>query len=92
MDIDKDLFEQWMGGIFTKVILEAKNEAQMIKIVEKAKSAGMIENVDFFCIRDAWLTELTPDETGTRWTCIGFKPMDAERIDPINNRLQLFKD
>ena len=92
LDIDKDLFEQWMGGIFTKVILEAKNEAQMIKIVEKAKNAGMIENVDFFCIRDACLTELTPDETGTRWTCIGFKPMDAERIDPITKRLQLFKE
>ena len=52
----------------------------------------MIENIDFFCIRDACLTELTPDETGTRWTCIGFKPMDAERIDPITKRLQLFKE
>ncbi len=91
-DIDKDLYEQWMSGLFTKVILEAKNEKQMIKIIEKAKEAGMIENEDFFCIRDACLTELTPDETGTRWTCIGFKPMDSEKIDPITKRLQLFKD
>ena len=92
LTIDKDLYEQWMGGLFTKVILSAKNENQMIKIVEKAKEAGLIEGEDFFCIRDACLTELTPDETGTRWTCIGFKPMDAEKIDPITKKLQLFKE
>lgn len=92
MNIDKDLYEQWMGGLFTKVILSVKNENQMIKIVEKAKEEGLIEGEDFFCIRDACLTELTPDETGTRWTCIGFKPMDAEKIDPITKKLQLFKE
>lgn len=91
MPIDTQLYEEWMGGIFTKVILEAKNEAHMQKIVEKAKEAGLIENIDFFCIRDACKTELTPDETGTRWTCIGFKPMDSSRIDPVTKRLQLFK-
>lgn len=92
LEIDADLYEQWLGGIFTKVILEAKNETQMAKIIEKAKEAGMTEDKDFFCIRDACLTELTPDETGTRWTCIGFRPMDSEEIDPITKKLQLFKD
>lgn len=90
--IDKDLYENWMSGLFTKVILSAKNENEMIKIINKAKEAGMTEGEDFFCIRDACLTELTPDETGTRWTCIGFKPMDASVIDPITKRLQLFKE
>ena len=92
MDVDTDLYEQWMNGLFTKVILSAKNENQMEKIVEKAKEAGMEEGVDFFCIRDACLTELTPDETGTRWTCIGFAPMDAEKIDVVTKKLQLFKE
>ena len=91
-DIDKDLYEQWLGGLFTKVNLAAKNENQLKKIVEKAKEAGMTEDVDFFCIRDACLTELTPDETGSRWTCIGFRPMDASEIDPITRKLQLYKD
>lgn len=91
MDIDKEVYEQWMGGSFTKVILEAKNEDHMQKIVEKAREAGMIENVDFHCIRDNCLTELTPDETGTRWTCIGFAPMESEKIDAITKRLQLYK-
>ena len=52
----------------------------------------MIEDIDFFCIRDNCLTELTPDETGTRWTCIGFKPMDSEKIDKVTKKLQLFKE
>ena len=91
MEINKDIYEQWMGGMFTKVILEAKDEAHMKKIVEKAHENGMIEDVDFHCIRDNCLTELTPDETGTRWTCIGFAPMEAEKIDVITKRLQLYK-
>lgn len=91
IEMNKELYEGWIGGIFTKVTLEAKNEANMQKIIEKAKAAGMKEGVDFFCIRDACLTELTPDETGTRWTCIGFRPMDKEDIDPITKRLQLYR-
>lgn len=92
MVVDNDIYEQWMGGVFTKVILSAKNENEMNKVVQKAIDAGMVEGVDFFCIRDACLTELTPDETGTRWTCIGFAPMDAEKIDVVTKRLQLFKE
>ena len=91
-NIDKNLYEEWLGGLFTKVNLAAKNENQMQKIVDKAKEAGMVEGVDFFCIRDACLTELTPDETGSRWTCIGFRPMDASEIDPITKKLQLYRD
>ena len=90
--VDKGLYEEWMGGIFTKVILSAKNETQMKKIVEKAIECGMVEDKDFFCIRDACLTELTPDETGTRWTCIGFRPMESEKIDVVTKKLQLFRE
>lgn len=92
MVVDNDIYEQWMGGVFTKVILSAKNENEMNKVVQKAIDAGMVEGVDFFCIRDACLTELTPDETGTRWTCIGFAPMDAEKIDVVTKKLQLFRE
>lgn len=89
--MDQSLYEGWIGGIFTKVCLEAKNENQMQKVVDKAKETGLIEGRDFFCIRDACLTELTPDETGTRWTCIGFKPLPDEIINPITKKLQLYK-
>lgn len=91
IQMDKALYEDWIGGIFTKVILEAKNENKMVQVVEKAKEIGLVEGRDFFCIRDACLTELTPDETGTRWTCIGFRPMESEIIDQVTKRLQLYK-
>ena len=89
---DKDTYEQWLCGIFTKVILEVKNNSQLENVVAKAKENGMVENKDFFCIRDACLTELTPDETGTCFTCIGFRPMPAEEIDKVTKKLQLFKE
>lgn len=89
--INEDVNE-WMMNSFTKVILEVKNENQLYKLIEKAKENGFIENEDFFCIRDNCRTELTPDETGTRFTCIGFKPMEAEKIDKVTKRLQLFKE
>ena len=92
MFFDRDLYEEWLCGIFRKVILEVKSELKLQKVVEKAKEFGMVENVDFFCIRDACFTELEPDETGSRWTCIGFKPMSAERIDVVTTKLQLFKE
>lgn len=83
---------EWMMNSFTKVILEVKNENQLVKFVTKIKEAGLIENKDFFCIRDNCKTELEPDETGTRFTCIGFIPMEAEKIDPLTKRLQLYKE
>ena len=89
--INEDVNE-WMMNSFTKVILEVKNENQLYKLIEKAKENGFIENEDFFCIRDNCRTELIPDETGTRFTCIGFKPMEAEKIDKVTKRLQLFKE
>ena len=87
---DKEIFEEWISGIFTKVILEVKNENQLLKLIEKAKELGFKEGEDFFIIRDACLTELTPDETGTRITCIGFKPMSEERINQLTKRLRLY--
>ena len=89
--LDMDALE-WVSGTFTKVILEVKNEYGLEKIVEKAKNEGLVEDVDFFCIRDNCYTELTPDETGTRWTCIGFKPMESSKIDKVTKKLQLFKE
>ena len=89
--LDNDAFE-WCKGSFTKIILETENEQSLNDLIEKAKENGMKEDVDFFCIRDNCLTELMPDESGTRLTCVGFKPMDAKRIDKITKSLKLFKD
>lgn len=48
-------------------------------LIEKAKELGMIEGVDYFPIVDACRTE-SPQGT---LTCVGFRPMEAEKIDEI---------
>lgn len=89
--IDKEIYDEWMGGIFTKIILSAKGEKGLEKVIKAAENAGLKENVDFFCIRDACLTELTPDETGTRFTCIGFRPMRKSKLKNVVGKLQLYR-
>ena len=86
--IDNDTAE-WMTDSFTKVILEVHNEKEMEKVVKKALNNGLVEDKDFFKIIDKGLTEFNNVPT---WTCIGFKPMQAEKIDIVTKRLQLFKD
>lgn len=94
--IDKDVYEQWFCNIFTKTICEAKNKNQLLKAKEIAEKLGMIEDKDFFLIKDACNTELTPEEidengSGRTLTCIGFKPLDDETAWKISKKFQLYK-
>ncbi len=89
--IERNLFEQWINGEFTKCILEAKNKNQLLRAKEKAELLGMREDVDFFLIKDNCRTELEPEEDGRTLTCIGFRPMDSELIDKIGKKYQLYK-
>ena len=90
LTFDKDLFEQWIDGEFTKCVLKAKNKSQLLKAKTLAEEMGMTENEDFFCIYDNCHTELTPEDNGRTLTCIGFKPMDSEVIDKIGKKFQLY--
>ena len=90
LTFDKDLFEQWIDGEFTKCVLKAKNKSQLLKAKTLAEEMGMTENEDFFCIYDNCHTELTPEDNGRTLTCIGFKPMDSEVIDKIGKKYQLY--
>lgn len=92
----KDLYEQWINGSFTKVVLEAKNKNQLLKSALEAETMGMKEGEDFFLIKDNCYTELQPEEVdengvGRTLTCIGFRPMDSAVIDNIGKRYQLLK-
>jgi PTH2 family peptidyl-tRNA hydrolase len=92
---DKAILENWINGIFTKIVLQAKNRNQLLKAVEMAKTLGMEEDKDFFLIKDCCLTELEPEEfdengIGRTLTCIGFKPMDAEIIDQIGKKYHTY--
>lgn len=90
------IYEEWINGIFTKVVLEAKNKNQLLKAKTMAEEIGMKEDKDFFLIKDCCATELEPEEIdengiGRTLTCIGFKPMDSEIIDKIGKKYQLYK-
>lgn len=96
LKFDRNIYEQWINGSFTKCVLEAKNKNKLLKAVELAEGLGMKENEDFFLIKDNCYTELDPEEfdendQGRTLTCIGFKPMDAEIIDKIGKKFQLYK-
>ena len=93
--IDKDLYEQWINGEFTKCVLQAKNKSQLLKAKTMAEELGMKEGEDFFCIYDSCRTELEPEEfddngIGRTLTCIGFAPMDSEIIDKIGKKYHLY--
>ena len=90
LTFDKELYEQWIGGAFTKCVLQAKNKNQLLKAKTMAEDLGMIEGKDFWLIRDNCRTELEPEEDGRTLTCIGFRPMDSETIDKIGKKYQLY--
>ncbi len=84
--IEKDLFAKWIAGDNTTIILEAENQEEMVKIVEKAKENGMWYKRDFFHIIDC------STEFGgiPRWAAIAFKPMRSDLIDNITGKLKLY--
>ena len=90
LTFDKELYEQWIDGEFTKCVLQAKNKNQLLKVKTMAEDLGMTEGKDFWLIRDNCHTELEPEEDGRTLTCIGFRPMDSETIDKIGKKYHLY--
>ena len=94
--LDKEIMDQWFKGIFTKTVCEAKNKNQLLKAKTIAEELGLVENKDFFLIKDACNTELNPEEfdengVGRTLTCIGFKPLPDEIAWKISKKFQLYK-
>ena len=89
--IDNDILRNWINDEFTKVVLQARNKNHLLKAKTMAEELDMKEGEDFFLIKDNCHTELEPEEDGRTLTCIGFKPMDAEIIEKISRKYQLYK-
>lgn len=94
--MDPAVYDDWFCGIFTKTICEAKNRNQLMKAVSFAEEMGLVENQDFFLIKDNCLTELVPEEigedgVGRTLTCIGFRPLPDDMAHAISRKFQLFK-
>ena len=91
--IDKDILDNYINGIFTKTICEAKNLNHLMKANVIAEELGLIKGADFDFINDCCLTELTPEnEDGTCTIGIWFKPLDDEIAHKISKKYQLYKD
>lgn len=93
---NKDIYEEWIQGVFTKTVCEARNRNQLMKAVELAKELGLQEGEDFFLIKDCCLTELNPEEVdengvGRTLTCIGFRPLPDELAYQISKKYQLYR-
>lgn len=89
--VDADVLAAWVRQGEPKIVLAVDGERALASLVSRAESRGLMEGMDFFCIRDACRTELTPDESGSRWTCVGFAPMDVETIAPVTGQLPLYR-
>ena len=92
----RDVYEEWVQGIFTKTICEAKNRNQLMKAVTMAEELGLKEDEDFFLIKDNCLTELEPEEVdesgvGRTLTCIGFRPLPDDIAHQISRKYQLYR-
>ena len=88
-------YEEWFDGSFTKTICGAKNRNQLLKAKTIAEELGLVENKDFFLIRDACHTELEPEEfdengEGMTLTCIGFRPLPDEIAHQISHKFHLY--
>lgn len=93
---NKDIYEEWIQGVFTKTVCEARNCNQLMKAVEIAKELELEEGKDFFLIKDCCLTELNPEEVdengvGRTLTCIGFRPLPDELAHQISRKYQLYR-
>lgn len=98
--LDTDIVEQYICGIFTKTICEAKNKNQLMKIVDLIKEYNdsveqdkLIEGEDYGFINDCCLTELTPEnEDGTTTVGIWFKPLSDDVAHKFSKKYKLYRD
>lgn len=96
LTFDKDTYEGWIDGAFTKVVCEAKNKEKLLKATEIARDLGLEEWKDYFLIKDNCYTELTPEEVdengvGRTLTCVGFRPLEDSVAHEISKKFQLYR-
>ena len=81
--------------LFYQNYLRGKEPQQLLKAKTIAEELGLVENKDFFLIRDACHTELEPEEfdengEGMTLTCIGFRPLPDEIAHQISHKFHLY--
>jgi hypothetical protein len=99
--LDSDIVEQYICGIFTKTICEAKNKNQLMKVIDLinehnnqvSNDQKLVEDIDYGFINDKCLTELTPEnEDGTTTVGIWFKPLPDDIAHKFSKKFKLYRD
>lgn len=90
--VNKDMFNEYICGTFTKTVCEARNKNHLLKAKTIADEIGLIEGEDYGLIYDKCLTELTPEESdGTTLTGMWFCPLEDDVSHRISKKYQLYK-
>lgn len=102
IEIPKDIWHEYVQGIFTKTICEAKNKNQLMKVIELINEHNnqvihedemLIKDIDYGFINDKCLTELTPEnEDGTTTIGIWFKPLPDDIAHKFSKKYKLYRD
>lgn len=94
VEIPKDIWNEYVNGIFTKTICEARNLDNMKKrALPVIEEIGLKEGVDWGYINDSCLTELKPENpNGTCTIGMWFKPLPDEIAHKISKKFQLYRD
>lgn len=92
VDMDNDIWDEYINGIFTKTICECKNlEHLKTKIAPIVEELELIEGVDYGYINDSCKTVLTPENPdGTCTVGAWFKPMRDEDAFKISRKFKLY--
>ena len=101
IEIPKDIWHEYVQGIFTKTICEAKNKNQLMKVIDLinehnnqvSDNQKLVEDIDYGFINDKCLTELTPEnEDGTTTVGIWFKPLSDNIAHKFSKKFKLYRD
>ena len=91
-DIDADVWDGYVNGIFTKTICEARNLNNLMKAKAIAEELGLKEGSDYGFINDKCLTELKPEnEDGTTTVGMWFAPLADEIAHKISKKFPLLR-
>jgi len=93
--VSGDIWKEYVNGIFTKTICEAKNLNQLKKVEGYITDCGieLKEGIDWGYINDKCLTELTPEnEDGTTTIGVWFRPLPDDIAHKISMKYELYEN
>ncbi len=93
--IPDDIREEYVNGIFRKIICGAKDLSHLMKVEATAKELGFVENEDYGFIDDWCFTEIKPEFTDSQGVgrCrvgIWFKPLPDETSKLLSRKYNLY--